>query len=268
MDRLCVIIPTYGKFDYAAKAVTSAIESAFAVEAHVFLVDDASPDFHEKDATGEHVPNSIIRSLAERYPRRLRLIVNRENVGLTKTWNTGILAAIKNSTFSYICVTNSDVVFPKSYDIGMTSALKSNRLDLVGPVTNAPGTEENQYIKLYSDNYRGPDITAIDVVQNELLAKHSTKVKDMTLNGFCMMAKTSTWANNMYTTDQPFRDSNPFNSKGQPNPTPAMTLQEYELQARWHKLGLKSGVALSSYVFHYRSVTRGPRYNKGDWTRQ
>jgi hypothetical protein len=105
-------------------------------------------------------------------------------------------------------------------------------------------------------------------VQNELLAKHSTKVKDMTLNGFCMMAKTSTWANNMYTTDQPFRDSNPFNSKGQPNPTPAMTLQEYELQARWHKLGLKSGVALSSYVFHYRSVTRGPRYNKGDWTRQ
>ena len=50
MDRLCVIIPTYGKFDYAAKAVTSAIESAFAVEAHVFLVDDASPDFHERDA--------------------------------------------------------------------------------------------------------------------------------------------------------------------------------------------------------------------------
>ena len=267
MDRLCVIVPTYGKFEYAQQAVSSAIEAAKDVEAHVFLVDDASPDFHSFDSAGEIAPNPIIRDLMEKYNKRLRLIVNRKNLGLTKTWNTGIMTALLEGKFKYICVTNSDVVFPKAYDIGMTHALKSERVDLVGPVTNAPGTEEDQFVKLYASSYDGPDVTKINDVQLELLAKHSTKVKQMTLNGFCMMALAYTWENYMYAPEQPFKESNPFNSKGQPNPTPAMTLQEYELQSRWHKLGLKSGVALSSYVFHYRSVTRGPRYNKGDWTR-
>ena len=267
MDRLCVIIPTYSKFEYAQRAVSSAIESAKDVEAHVFLVDDASPDFHGYDNIGEIGPNHIIRDLMAKYPKRLRLIVNPKNLGLTKTWNKGIMAAIAEGNFKFICVTNSDVVFPKAYDIGMTHALKSNRVDLVGPVTNAPGTEEKQFVKLYSSIYDGPDINKIDSVQLELLAKHSTKVEQTTINGFCMMALAYTWENYMYAPEQPFRESNPFNSKGQPNPTPAMTLQEYELQTRWHKFGLKSGVALSSYVFHYRSVTRGPRYNKGDWAR-
>lgn len=267
MDRLCVIVPTYSKFEYAQQAVSSAIEAAKDVETHVFLVDDASPDFHGRDNIGEIAPNFIVRDLMAKYSKRLRLIVNRANVGLTKTWNTGITAAIVDGSFKYICVTNSDVVFPKAYDIGMTHALKSSRVDLVGPVTNAPGTEEAQFVKLYSSSYTGPRVDRIDAVQTELLAKHSTEVKKMTLNGFCMMALARTWENNMYAPSQPFKESNPFNSKGQPNPTPAMTLQEYELQSRWHKLGLKSGVALSSYVFHYRSVTRGPRHNKGDWAR-
>lgn len=267
MDRLCVVIPTYGKFEYAKQAVVSAIEAATDVEAHVFLVDDASPDFHGHDNTGEVAPNHIIRELMARYPKRLRLIVNPVNLGLTKTWNKGISSAVIAGNFKFICATNSDVVFPKGYDIGMTQALESKKVDLVGPVTNAPGTEENQFVKLYSNNYDGPDVAKIDEVQLELLTKYRAQVKQMTVNGFCMMALSYTWENYMYAPEQPFRESNPFNSKGQPNPTPAMTLQEYELQSRWHKVGLKSGVALSSYVFHYRSVTRGPKFNKGDWAR-
>jgi GT2 family glycosyltransferase len=267
MDRLCVIVPTYGKFEYAALAITSAIEAAAHVETHVYLVDDASPDFHETISRDVHIPNTIVRNLMERYPTRMRLIVNRQNMGLTKTWNAGIMAALRDTRFSFICVTNSDVVFPKNYDNGMVSALRADRVQLVGPVTNAPGTEDEQFVKHYAETYRGPDATNMDDVQLELLAKQATKIKVASINGFCMMAKASTWEKNMYAPEQPFRDVNPFNSKGQPNPTPAMTLQEYELQSRWHKLGLKSGIALSSYVFHYRSVTRGPRYNKGDWTR-
>lgn len=267
MDRLCVIVPTYGKFEYAKQAVESAIESARNVEAHVFLVDDASPDFHGYDNIGEVAPNHIVRGLMSKYSRRMRLIVNPVNLGLTQTWNKGIVAAVIAGNFKYICVTNSDVVFPKGYDIGMTQALNANKVDLVGPVTNAPGTEEDQFVKLYSDVYSGPDDDKIDEVQLDLLNKRNTQVKRMTINGFCMMALAYTWENYMYAPEQPFKALNPVNSKGQTNPTPTMTLQEYELQARWHKVGLKSGVALSSYVFHYRSVTRGPRFNKGDWAR-
>ena len=43
-----------------------------------------------------------------------------------------------------------------------------------------------------------------------------------------------------------------------------MTLQEYELQGRWHAAGLRSGVVLSSFVFHYRAVSRGEKkFGKG-----
>jgi GT2 family glycosyltransferase len=47
-----------------------------------------------------------------------------------------------------------------------------------------------------------------------------------------------------------------------------MTGNEDELQARWAKKGMKSGVVLSTFIFHYRSVSRGDKYKWGRWYRQ
>jgi len=42
------------------------------------------------------------------------------------------------------------------------------------------------------------------------------------------------------------------------NPKDKMTRNEDELMGRWKKLGITSAVACSSFVFHYRGVTRKP----------
>ena len=67
-----------------------------------------------------------------------------------------------------------------------------------------------------------------------------------------------------YDAEHVFKPRNDVNSRGHKNPTPLMTLQEYELQGRWHAAGLRSGVVLSSFVFHYRAVSRGEKkFGKG-----
>ena len=43
---------------------------------------------------------------------------------------------------------------------------------------------------------------------------------------------------------------------------------EDELQDRWKAKGWKFGVACGSFIFHYRSVTRGIKYAKGKWSRK
>jgi len=280
---LGIVIPVYGKFEYVLRAARSALENTKTFVPYLVIVDDASPErlhrdiHHPDDPYGNYLFN--LRYLREEFGEsRVIQIECAENGGLTRAWNIGLRVAANRSGFETMlgrpfdacCVTNSDVVFPSDWDAFVFQALTFAGYSLVGPVTNAPGTNKEQYVANYSaiyDRAKKDDATHMFEVQRELLHAQGARYKQTTLNGFCMVAYTRTWWDNAYDPEYVFRPRNDFNSKGEPNPTPLMTLNEYELQARWHGAGLKTAACLGSYVYHYRAVTRGDKHKRGDWAR-
>lgn len=264
MKRLCVVIPAYGKYAYVAQAVNSLLMSGPNV--HALVVDDCSPNRAEA--------SQFLEVLSWRFRGQFDALVHSENLGLTMSWNDGIEWALDRD-FTYICVTNSDVYFPRNWFEPLQSALTHN-LHLVGPVTNAPGSEPGQaagqYSKVYSDvkflenGLATPD--RIQAVADDLMSSPTNPDYVLgPINGFCMVAEAKNWADHSFRPGEAFKPVNHVNSRGEPNPTPTMTLQEYELQGRWRERGLRIGYCPKSYVFHYRAVTRGDRYRAGDWYR-
>ena len=60
-----------------------------------------------------------------------------------------------------------------------------------------------------------------------------------------MVARTRTWWSGAYDKDHVFDPSHP------------MTENEMELEMRWSMVGRRFAIAPGSFVFHYRSVSRG-----------
>ncbi len=274
---ILVVVPTYGHFDYALKAVASALRNTRALEPHVLVVDDASPDrlsrdiHHPDDASYGRFQANLRELRYEFGEHRVRQAVFDTNGGLTRSWNCG-LAHAKDTGHDFCCVTNSDVIFTPDWDYYVFKALDRSVVPahLVGPLTNAPGASPRQYVGRYSVTYdkaRGDDPAHMDMVAAELYHQQGGRYVDEHLNGFCLTALTATWWKHAYDEGHVFRPRNDFNSKGQRNPTPLMTLNEDELQGRWTKAGLNCEVSLGSYVYHYRAVSRGDAHKKGDWSR-
>lgn len=264
MLEIAVVIPTYGKFEYAANAIDSLYRNSIAYKPFVILVDDASPEWPE---TASIPPVPVNATLGQRSESEFAVHRFPVNGGLTRSWNYGLkLAASLNKPVT--CVTNSDVYFPKGWDLMIPNALKSYAL--VGPTTNAPGSNDEQFVSRYSLRYsklNNSKPEQIQNVQDELHIGQGLRLKETSLNGFCMIANTATWFEGRYDDENVFCPRNDFNSKGQRNPTPLMTLNEYELQKRWRAVGKFAAVCLGSYVFHYRAVSRGDIHKAGDWAR-
>ena len=255
---LGVIVPTYGHFEYAARAIRSALGHT-RTKTHVIVVDDGS-------VGGLDALKNLYHQL-ETGRSRLTLFGFDNNGGLTRSWNQGLRIA-RNLGCAYTCCGNSDLVFPVGWDVPIVTALENRDVHLVGPVTNAPGTESKQDVKRYVHKYELTDEQAkLDKLCMQLTNDYGSEIIEATINGFCMVAKTETWWKNAFDKENVFRPRNDYDSQGRPNPTPLMTLNEYELQRRWHKAGLKSAICPGSFVFHYRAVSRGDRYKKGNWYR-
>jgi hypothetical protein len=81
-----------------------------------------------------------------------------------------------------------------------------------------------------------------------------------------MMAKTSTWHQFAHgsTIFPPTIDSLGF----APNPSPLMAGQEEWLLQQCKSLQGRMGIVPGSFVFHYRSATRGNNFIKGDHYRR
>lgn len=261
-----IIIPTYNAYEYAAQAIRTAFEGTAVLDPHVMVLDDASPAWLDYMDYSEVLLTHLPRDKRQAAKEHFVFTRYAENGGLTRSWNGGLRAAISLG-LDYAVVTNSDVIFPNGWDIAIVEALEEHAL--VGPVTNTPGSNPEQYVGNYSLLYdRDRAEQDVQAVQNELHRAQLGRVKRSTLNGFCMAAKVKTWRDNMWDAQCVFAPRNDFNSKGERNPTPLMTLNEYELQRRWHGKGLTSAIALGSYVFHYRAVSRGDKHKQGDWVRR
>jgi GT2 family glycosyltransferase len=255
--KLAVIIPTFSHFEYAGRAIGSAL-SKTSHSPRVIVVDDGSPDWNHPYLASL---NPHIAGLQAGHPELVTVVHFTANGGLTRCWNHGLRVA-RTLNCDYAAVTNSDVIFTPGWDAPLVAAVEERGFSLVGPVTNAPGTEKAQDVR---QHYLWPltltdDGQYLAEVAERLRIDHGSDVVGGPINGFCMMARTDVWWANAHDGDNVFRPRNDFNSRGEPNPTPLMTLQEYELQRRWHGRGLKTGFCPGSFVWHYRSVTRGDRY--------
>jgi hypothetical protein len=141
----------------------------------------------------------------------------------------------------------------------------SRSFNLVGPVTNAPGWnrdgrigEKRQNVFHYFPEYVVQDDPVyLSTVSSYLRANYQIEeVVESAINGFFLMAKTDTWWTGAY------------DSKNVFSPFFPMDGNEDELQARWLQLGRHIGYVPSSFIFHYRAVSRGERFLCDGWFRR
>ena len=182
--------------------------------------------------------------------------------GLTRSWNAG-LGIAQRSGSDIAIVGNSDTVFTPGWDRGIVAAL--NQFHLVGPVTNAAGWgSPAQRVQNYIPGYQvSDDEERLGEASDQLLGFKAVELAPPKfqfgpqgvlvavpefINGFTMAARMETWQKHKFDADHYF------------NPAYPMTENEVELQLRWRWAGLRIGIAPSSFVFHYRSVSRGDQF--------
>lgn len=259
MPRIGFVCPVYRALEFDSYTRRS-LESFFDTTPGgvAIVVDDHSP--HWTDAYARSL--TAIRPGAE-----LHLLRFDTAGGLTRSWNAGLTKA-QTLGLDYAIAGNNDIIFTHRWQTGMLQALDQGYA-LVGPLSNAPGTQPRQDVQRYCPTYRLTDqAEALDQTAAELYRNHLGHVLEQKINGFFQMAAMPTWEAGKYDAVHHYCPSNPFTSRGLPNPTPLMTLNEDELQARWQRCGRQSAIVLSSFIFHYRAVSRGEPYKRGNWYRQ
>jgi GT2 family glycosyltransferase len=238
-NGLAFILPTYGAFDYARIAAQTFFEhTPLTLKPFCILLDDASPNYEQQDweAWYEGLPRE--RCCHYHYP---------ENGGLTRSWNNGLQLAHRYYS-RYAITGNSDIRFTPNWHIGLRDHLR-NGAQLVGPVSNAPGrthhNDQRQNVRNWFPNYQlTDDPEQLLLVANYLHNRHHASFIERDINGFFMMAETATWM------DGRFDEQHVF------DPRNKMVGNEDELVKRWRKNGFKVGFVPSSFIFHYRSVSR------------
>ncbi|MDW8309868.1 MAG: glycosyltransferase family A protein, partial [Verrucomicrobiales bacterium] len=142
-DKIAVIIPTYGQFDYVVKCLESLVR--LTAEYRCVLIDDGSPDWN--DAVRERIAGIVP-------PERLHLERFETNRGLTAAWNRGLHLA-RALDLPYAALVNSDTLFTPGWLPRTLAALE--KVDLVGPMSNAPGEHVQQQIQRLWPGYQPDD---------------------------------------------------------------------------------------------------------------
>ena len=227
MPLVAGIIPTYGQFDYARIATESFLRSES--DSVAIVVDDASPDWNDRWLEGLD-ETRIVQHIFD------------ENRGLTRSWNWGIKRA-HDIKAEFVVVGNSDLLFPENWFAPVRKAFRHG-WEFLGPLTNAPGDRRKQKINRYVKDYELTDNPEYIKKLVDRLPKYSSEnVIRERINGYCMIGRPKSWmAYGM------------FNEKRHP-----MTHQESSFFRNVSRSGGGNniGIAMHSFVFHYRSVSKG-----------
>lgn len=239
----CYICPVYGQYAYARAAVESFLTRT--PDSVAVVVDDAHAGFYE-------FCDPSWRVIYHRFQR---------HAGLTRSWNYGLILAREMKAEYTIC-SNDDVLFAPNWYEGPAALLQDPSVGLVGPVTNAPGrSNRRQGIWKYVDDYTLSDTPeALADIATRLSRKYAIRdsLSVRTLNGFCLMGRTKRWWEAAYDAHHVFNPSRRF----------ALIRSEREIQSRIRGSRWRNVVSLRSFVFHYRSVTRGDEFKHGMWFRR
>lgn len=199
------------------------------------LVDDGSPQWNPRAWT-KFPAKSLLT---------FRFAKNDKN--LTRSWNKGVQLALEHHA-QVIIAGNSDLKFPPMWSLGIVESLAEGA-GVVGPMTNAPGHRPRQHVSRFIDNYVVDDSDKyIADVSKRLYNKCRGATEKGPLNGFCIAAMADTWRLGAFN----LANGHFFNPKHK------MTRNEDELIGRWKKMGITNRIVCSSFVFHYRGVTRHP----------
>ena len=243
---LTYICPQYNAFVYTWRAVRSFFKYS-PDDSVVIIPDDDSSNFDKQnwDDFFEDLP-------------RDRIILHHfeSNAGLTRGWNWGCTKA-REIGAKYTIVGNNDVLFTPGWHEGLIHNLNRGFMQ-VGPVTNAPGYYcDKQNVKHYFKDYKVNDDHEYlhDVARS--LRKHFNldQIQIANPNGFFMMARTETWWKGKYNEQYVF------------NPHKKMKDNETELQDRWNKKKWRMGFVPTSFIFHYRAVSREEKWKHPGWHR-
>lgn len=246
--RWLLAVTTCGAADYVEHTLRS-LAAETALDYDLVVIDDASVDV----PFGEIIPRlrgrqSVLHQLKPR-------------AGLLRSWNKAASLAIDGG-YDAFGILNSDLAFLPGWDRYLEDSLAE--FDFVGPVTNAPGPDIAQHVSAVLPIYRFPFTRMVATDWQAMLNRRPLSVRPGKFNGFAFFGKVASLKAAMYDKVHAFRPSNPVNSRGARNPTPHMTLGEYEFQARAHSLGLRTGILDNSFVVHFRSASRGAKHRKGD----
>jgi GT2 family glycosyltransferase len=152
------------------------------------------------------------------------------------------MASERGATYT-ICG-NSDILFTPGWFEPLKRGLEY--VDLIGPVTNAPGHCPWQDAKKFGALNTTSDDERILISYAKMLREkpiHCMRVSR--INGFFMMAKTKTWWKYAFDNENVF------------DPRYKLVGNEDEFQIRGLYKGMRIGFSPNSYIFHYRSVSRG-----------
>jgi GT2 family glycosyltransferase len=226
--NVAVIIPTFGHFEYAALAAESAARTE---DVLIILMDDASPTWPNDRVVSGWIPSGV-PFVIQRYSG---------NGGLSRSWNAGLRIARQAGCEFAVC-TNSDVVFSRGWWEPLQSALDRN--DFVGPMTNAPGHQRQQDVARFLPSYQvSDDPDDIDETARLLDDISMSPQQVPFLNGFCIAGRTESFFR--LDAQQPFSRNYPLEGN------------EDDFFCRSRSRDLTGAVVPQSFVFHYRSVSRG-----------
>jgi glycosyltransferase involved in cell wall biosynthesis len=267
MLKIGFICPIYDALNFANYTQVS-LESFFRTTPNgvAIVVDDGSAKW---DSYYVKLVQNCVK-FSEKSPNpNLHVIHFPANGGLTRSWNAGLDKADRLN-LDYAIAGNNDIIFTDRWYEGMVHAL-ANGYSIVGPLSNAPGITANgkQEVSKYVKNYKlTDDEKELNTVAKQLHTANLGKVVESKINGFFQMATLESWRKGKFDAEHYYKPVNTHTSKGKKNATPLMTLNEDELQARWSRKGMKSAISLSTFIFHYRAVSRGDKYKMGKWYRQ
>lgn len=237
------ICPTYGNYCYSRAAVESFLTHTPAGLA--LVVDDGHEKFHkfwddEWNVIAHHFETQA---------------------GLTRSWNFGLHRA-KEIGVKYAICGNDDILFTPEWYVGPEALLEDDSVAIVGALSNGPGTSnELQNVWDHVPNYIVSDQPEqINAVAASLQHRYSLRqhLKTHEVNGFFMLSRTSRWW------DGRFDENHVFD----PDPQFSLQASERELQNRFRRRGWRNVISLTTFIFHYRSVTRGDAFNQGMWCRR
>ncbi len=248
---IMLVLPTHNDLEYAAKAIASFKAHAGDLTPMVCVIDDASDGV--TDETYAEWAKANGADQFKRFP---------DGAGMTRSWNYGLQVAREMGAEFAVCG-NADTIFSPGWAIGIVDALKDH--ELVGPVTNAPGWGcDRQNIRAYTDREFDDSPETIAAIAADIVAQPFVTLSPISvsygqnqmnvtipefLNGFCIVARTETWFAGAFDGTSVF-DPSRINSEN-----------ETELQMRWTVgQGARRAIVPSSFVFHYRSVSRGDQH--------
>ena len=120
MGKIACIICNYNKYEFAVKCVKSLLEQTM-TGIDIFVVDNASTD-------------GSVEILRERYGRQITVIANKENLGGSGGFNTGLRLVLNEDIYQYVVLIDNDVFLEKSAIQKLYDYMESHRdVGILGP---------------------------------------------------------------------------------------------------------------------------------------